>query len=127
MFGFTMNDQTPAFRAAQLAAILARHYPAANPYHVAKVVSAMQSATRQAKAWEIRRCNDPMTEKQEERGYTRKQKLQEKVNGMLRELGDVPEHACIRLGGDPRGSCGQLIVHGLRGDGIDVEDGFAIY
>jgi hypothetical protein len=132
----TVNPESPAFRAATLAAILARHYPDATPHRVALAVDAMQRATRSARNFETNRCNYPMTEAQEARGQNRTAKAQAAINATLGDFTlypaanphRFPEHvspATVSLGGDCRGPCGSLVVPGLRGDGWG--DGFAIY
>lgn len=129
----TDKAQTPAFRAAALGAILARHYPDATPHRIASVVSDMQSATRSAKMYAIRDCNGWMNQIQEDAAYKRLNKLQADINGALAFAGlseslrntlhDSP--AKVKLGGDPRGPCGRLIVPGQQDDGFG--EGFAIY
>ena len=139
----TVNTESPAFRAATLAAILARHYPDAMPHRVALVVDAVQRAARSARNFETARCSYPMTEAQEARGQNRTAKAQAAINATLartclfvNQPGDAPSRdervtclhaapATVRLGGDPRGPCGSLMVPGLRGDVWG--DGFAIY
>ena len=124
------DSNKPAFRAAELAALLARHYPDANPYRIARVVAAMQRAARSAVAWELRRCNEPMTEAQEERGARRIARLQDEINAELIALGHNPQRrarkdlAVLSLGGDPRGPCARLTIPGQRGGGWG--DGFAV-
>ena len=133
----TTNENSPAFRAAQLGALLARHYPESIPFRISRIVSEMQAATRAARNWETRRCNDPMTEAQEERGTWRIEALQLRINFALGyanitpgaltpcEVDAHPAPAYVKLGGDPRGPCGSLIIPGMPGDGWG--DGFAIY
>ena len=136
----TVNPESPTFRAATLAAILARHYPNAMPHRVALAVDAMQRAARSARQFETHRCHYPVTEAQEARGQNRTAKAQAAINATLararlfvNQHGNTPDHddtphaapATVSLGGDPRGPCGSLMVPGLRGDGWG--DGFAIY
>lgn len=116
----TVNENDSTFRAAYLSAILTRLCPDARPYHVAKVVTQMQKATRMALAWETRRCNDPMGEKQNEQGYARISKAEEQINLALQELGNGAERATVELGGDPRGACGSLIVAYNSDDNLGV-------
>ena len=126
-------SELPNKRAAELGCLLARHYPDAPMHIIGIVVEAMQRATRQAVRWEVKRCNDPMTEAQDERGHARLRRLQDGLNGLLAfrklfvENGEakVDAPATVKLGGDPRGPCGRLEVPGLKGDGWG--DGFAIY
>lgn len=123
-------------RAAELGALLARHYPLASVHCVGMVVREMQGAARTAVAWETKRCNVPMFEAVSERGTARLAKLQDRLNMMLAHAplhlmpatsGAAPHAnpATVKLGGDPRGACAFLEVPGLRGDGLG--DGFAIY
>ena len=136
------RSQSPAFRAAELAAILARHYPDASPYRIASVVAEMQRATRAAKAFAEARCNydlgDPDDSKSDyARRYKRQENAAARINAMLAWTDISPSRhdetidrkhglaAKIVLGGDPRGACGRLIIPGQRGDGWG--DGFAIY
>lgn len=130
-----MSD-SPTKRAAELGCLLARHYPDAPMHMIGSVVDAMQHATRQAVRWEVKRCNDPMTEAQDERGHARLRRLQEGLNGLLayrrlfaedggdRSMSEALQ-ARVQLGGDPRGPCGRLVIPGTKGDGWG--DGFAIY
>ena len=122
-------------RAAELGALLARHYPAASVHCVALAVREMQGAARTAVAWEVKRCNVPMSEVEDDRGHARLERLQGRLNAMLDhaklhahpvgEPAPVATPATVKLGGDPRGACAFLEVPGLRGDGFG--DGFAIY
>ena len=128
------DSNKPAFRAAELAALLARHYPDANPYQVARLVAEMQRAAKAAVNWETRRCSENMTEDQEERGRARIVRAQDGINASLRmhalRYGDrnnvVHNYpAVLSLGGDVRGPCARLTIPGQRGDGWG--DGFAVY
>lgn len=127
-------------RAAELGALLARHYPLASVHSVAVMVREMQGAARTAVAWETKRCNVPMSEAVSERGTARLAKLQDRLNAMLDHaklhahptVGELHKRpapmenpARLSLGGDPRGPCARLIVPGLDGDGYG--NGFAIY
>lgn len=116
-----INRQSATFRAAELGAVLARHHASLTPHHAALLVASMQSAARTAKNWEVRRCNEPMSEEQEESGHARLQRLQDGINAKLAEVGT----ATVSLGGDPRGPCARLAIPGERGDGWG--DGYAIY
>jgi hypothetical protein len=124
-------------RAAELGALLARHYPEASIHCVGLAVREMQGAARTAVAWEVKRCNVPMSEVEDERGQARLERLQGRLNMMLAhaplhlmpaESGAAPHanRATVKLGGDPRGACAFLEVPGLRGDGFG-DDYFAIY
>lgn len=120
-------------RAAELGALLARHYPLASIHCVGLAVREMQGAARTAVAWETKRCNVPMSEADDDRGRARLAKLQDRINAMLAhtylhpigEPAPVEDPARLSLGGDVRGPCARLIVPGLDGDGLG--DGFAIY
>ena len=129
------DPNTPAFRAAELGALLARHYPAAPVGRIATVVNQMQSAARAAKSWEERRCNHDMTWEVAAKGERTIERTRSLLNDVLRHYDlildsdrtatPVWEPARISLGGDCRGACGSLHIPGLSGDGW--EDGFAIY
>ena len=120
-------------RAAELGALLARHYPEASIHCVGLAVREMQGAARTAVAWETRCCNVPMSEADDDRGRARLAKLQDRINVTLAhtylhpigEPAPMEQPARLSLGGDPRGSCAWLIVPGLDGDGFG--DGFAVY
>ena len=120
-------------RAAELGALLARHYPLASVHCVGMVVREMQGAARTAVAWEIKRCNVPMGDIETARGRGRLVKIQDRINATLAHtylhpIGDpapMEDPARVKLGGDPRGACARLIVPGLQGDGFG--EGFAIY
>jgi hypothetical protein len=122
-----MNDTR--YRAATLGAYLARHYPDARPHMIGRVVYEMQQSARAAVAWETKRCNVPMTEKQEEAGAARLTKLQDGINASLVDMATTSDTyrapATVSLGGDPRGPCARLMIPGERGDGFG--EGFAIY
>lgn len=123
-------------RAAELGALLARHYPEASIHCVGLAVREMQGAARTAVAWEVKRCNVPMSEVEDERGRERLERLQGRLNAMLDhaklhahpvgEPAPMEQPARVKLGGDPCGACAFLEVPGLRGDGFG-DDYFAIY
>lgn len=114
------------YRAASLGALLARHYPNTTAHRIAKVVYEMQQAAKKAKAWETRRCNYSMTERQDEAGHARLARMQDNLNKALEACGDNwTSHATVALGGDPRGPCARLSIPGQSGDGWG--DGYAIY
>lgn len=120
-------------RSAYLGAILATYAANAgaeiSPHQIGLAVEDMQRATRAAKNWEVRRCNEPMSEAQEERGHKRIERMQDAINATLARFGqhgaDAGSGCKVDLGGDPRGACGRLHIPGQRGDGWG--DGFAIY
>ena len=128
----TMENDS-CYRAAYLGALLARHYPQARPHMIGRAIYGMQKAARAAKAWEEKRCNVPLTERQEEAGNARIRKLAVALNETLADLDDRPvdqngkatDHATVTLGGDPRGPCARLHMPGQHGDGFG--EGFAIY
>lgn len=135
------RHESPAFRAAELAAILARHYPDAASHNIADVVADMQRATRTAKRFAEDQCTFDLGDPDDTRSdYARRSKRQDsaerRINAVLmraklynlRYTGEAAPHAApakVDLGGDPRGPCGRLHVPGQRGDGWG--DGFAIY
>lgn len=103
---------TPAFRAAELGAILARHYPDAPPHWIAEVVGDMQRATRARRqdAAEMRinlrlaRSRLGPVEMPPSPGGD------DQVDGDGYARHAAPAH--VNLGGDPRGACGFLFVPG---------------
>ena len=113
------------YRAAELGALLARHYPEARPHMIARAVFDMQAAARMAVRHEVNRCNYPMSEAQALRGYSRLRKVEAAINAALADFAAGRDHATVNLGGDPRGACASLLIPGSRGDGWG--DGFAIY
>lgn len=124
-------------RAAELSVILARHYPHASPVMIARVVASMQRATRRAKVWAERYCNEPMDDAAVKRGNGRVSRSAVELDAVLAHPRLMPPHlrgagealrtdaATVELGGDPRGACATLRVPGLTGDGFG--GGFAIY
>jgi hypothetical protein len=129
------DPNTPAFRAAELGALLARHYPAAPVGRIATVVNQMQSAARAAKSWEERRCNHDMAWEVAAKGERTIERTRSLLNEVLKASDMCPngysngvthsDPARISLGGDCRGACGSLHIPGLSGDGWG--NGFAIY
>ena len=137
------RSQTPAFRAAELAALLARHYPAAPVGAIAAVVGDMQRAARAAKrhaealcSYEWAEVRAPAWARQESRAAARiNYRLSlAAMDNLPPEIarhepatfaGKHPAPATVTLGGDPRGPCGRLAIPGLPGDGWG--DGYAIY
>jgi len=129
-----MDTNSAEFRAAELAALLARHYPAATPDRVAFAVLAMQRAARAAKRFAEDRCNYDLGEAREARRQRREDAAEAAVNAWLASRYLSPASAAdeahesparLALGGDPRGACGRLHIPGQRGDGWG--DGFAVY
>jgi hypothetical protein len=107
---------------------------------VALAVREMQGAARTAVAWEVKRCNVPMREGEDERGTARLERLEGRLNATLahaklhahptveelhKRCAPMETPARLSLGGDPRGACAWLKVPGLEGDGFG--DGFGIY
>lgn len=125
-----MSKRHEGSRSAYLGAVLAAHIAeigrAPNPHRIALVVEDMQRATRAAKGWGVRCCNEAMTEAQQARGDARIDRAALRINDALVALYDGhPSTPTVDLGGDPRGPCGRLHIPGQRGDGWG--DGFAIY
>jgi hypothetical protein len=119
-----------AYLGAILAAYVAKCGATPSPVFIGRLVEDMQRAARASKGWEERRCNEPMTEAQTERGEKRIQRMQDKINAGLLALVDggtlAAEYApTVDLGGDVRGPCGVLLIPGQENDGCG--DGFAIY
>jgi hypothetical protein len=119
-------------RSAYLGAILAGHMAKLgqepHAFRICLAVEEMQRATRAAKAWGVRVCNEPMSDAQADRGANRIHKAQGAINAALVEMfgtDDVDLCPRVDLGGDPRGACGRLHIPGQRGDGWG--EGFAIY
>jgi hypothetical protein len=132
------DPNNPVFRAAELATLLARHYPAATPGRIATVIGFMQDATRAAKSWELKLCNESMPESQQVYGRKVMERTQSLINGWLQQSDMLamdysggekhPHPAHIDLGGDCRGSCGTLYIPGAWGDSMGGKyDGFPIY
>jgi hypothetical protein len=103
-------------RGAYLAAVMARDC-SAPPNVVAGVVMRMQRAAKAAKNWELRHCNEPITEKQEAVGQKRIDRLESRIRQEIEELGFSGATGFL-LGGDCRGACGVLQISrcSTRGD-----------
>lgn len=124
-----MSNRPDPTRAAELAAMLAKAYPAARPAMVARVMVEAVKLARYAKARAELECSYPMTEENCNRAAQRIFRATDKINADLRAaLGlESPEGAPrCEFGGDPRGACGKLYVPGLDGDGWG-RDGFPLY
>ncbi len=131
------RSQTPAFRAAELAALLARHYPAAPTHWVAEIVGDMQRATRIARHHAGALCSYEWAESKRDGWAVRDRNAEARINARLADFalslpGQNPHRfplhpapATVTLGGDPRGPCGRLVIPDQRGDGWG--EGFAIY
>lgn len=121
-------------RTGELCAILAKRFPDARPTLLARAVVAAQRAAIRARAQEERRCNVPMTEEQDTRmrlSMSRQEDLVTRDLGMV--CGDPSSlMIAVSLGGDPRGTCGRLLLKApdgeawLPGDGFGG-DGFPLY
>lgn len=118
-------EEGPA-RCAELSIILARRYPDAKGHLIPGLVVRLQQLAAMAHAYAEELCNgDIEEEEQEER--------EAKHHGIAADLAaDMwwlfgEEHLVINLGRDPRGPCCYLKVPGVRGDGWDPEEGFAVY
>lgn len=120
-------------RAAELAAILARHCAEngddIQPIMLASVVADMQAAARSAKRIAEHACNyGYRDDAHEARTMKRQDRAQDKINAALANVACVmpaDKRPTIELGGDPRGPCARLHIPGQRGDGWG--DGFAVY
>lgn len=129
-------------RSAKLAAVLARALPDATPHAIERAVMAMQHAARAHKRHAENECNYPLTEAQMARAEKRLARLAEAARAALVDCAPVAGEAPgenpndwfmtngdrdfeLRLGGDPRGPCGRLIISDMPGDGWG--DGWAIY
>jgi hypothetical protein len=123
--------ERPSFRAAQLAVLLARHYPSASAYDIAGIIAKAQSATSAAKSWAIRCCNESLDNRQYQLGDRRIDRMQRELNESLTNLckwaTDYSQDATVRLGGDPRGACGHLLIPGMPGDGWGDRGEYPIY
>lgn len=136
------SDQTndSRYRAAELGALLARHYPDAAPHMIARVVFDMQSAAKLAKRFAAAESNGELDQGMLARRAKRQEENEGYINAQLSwaKLGlfsfknapsdgvcDHPLPATITLGGDPRGPCARLHIPGQRGDGWG--EGFAIF
>lgn len=127
-----MTRRINGSRSACLGAWLALHGAKigadVHPYQLGRIVDDMQRATRAAKSWGVRLCNEPMDDRQHDRGMSRIHRMQAKINARLVELfgtDDVDLCPRVEIGGDPRGACGFLHIPGIQGDGWGP--GFAIY
>lgn len=130
-------DQTndPRFRAAELGALLARHYPDAPHHLVARVVFDLQTAARRAKSLSTKSSNGELSPTQEVKASRWCETQAEKFAtvfasvslnvGLGTSQGVHLSPASVDFGGDPRGPCARLTIPGQRGDGWG--EGFAVY
>jgi hypothetical protein len=115
---------TDPTRAAELAVVLARVCDAP-PHRIAEAVRLAQIAARFAKRAAEVRCNEPLTDEQETALSRSEDRHAEAARVAL--AGILPASiAHLRFGGDPRGSCGALVVAGVRGDGWG-DDAWPVY
>lgn len=131
-----MANKPDPTRAAELAAILAKNYPAARPAMVARVMVEAVKLARYAKARAELECSYPMTEENMNRAARRIERAAARINAELANatMGEAdasmkrdPQHAPMcEFGGDPRGACGRLRIPGMDGDGWG-RDGFPLY
>lgn len=139
----SVDQNSSGFRAAFLAALLARHYPLAGSHAIGLVVADIQASTRRAKAFSEAWCSYDLGDVDDPKSRAgRKKKAEAKdadrINDTLRHpklyapgpyrgaFDPVPGPAYITLGGDPRGPCGRLhLLPDLPGDGFG--DGYAIW
>jgi hypothetical protein len=130
----TINDQSPAFRAAELAALIsASHRGEVSPFRIARFVRSVQALTKRAKSHAVRMCNeaDYVERWQDpETGEDRRQaKFDQKAAALITDFYDQARRPTpimsLDIGGDPRGACGTLHIKGLAGDGFG--GGFPIY
>jgi hypothetical protein len=122
--------ERPSFRAAQLAVLLTRHYPSASAHSIANIIAEAQSAASAAKSWAIRCCNESLDDRRYQLGERRIDRLETDLNDLLTSLPNARaarQDATVRLGGDPRGACGRLIIPGMPGDGWGDAGEYAIY
>ena len=127
------NFRSDPERAAQLAVYLAIHSQKCGvtpaPGLIARTVVAMQKAARSAKRAAENACTYPVTPEGVLRAARKQERQQETLNAGLRHMGQHGAAAdsvpTVELGGDPRGSCGRLLIPGQPGDGWG--GGFAIY
>jgi hypothetical protein len=119
--------ERPSFRAAQLAVLLARHYVSASAHDIASIIAKAQSATSAAKSWATRCCNESLDDRRYQLGQRRIDRMQRELNESMRHLPPRDAYATVRLGGDPRGACGYLVIPSMPGDGRGDRGEYAIY
>ena len=117
-------------RAAELAALIARH-STLPPHQIAAHVLHLQRIARQAVTIATNLCNIP---DYQETFARRAAKLREYANKICAEIGNatVPNRGCwSEVGGDPRGPCLRLLIEGERGDGWGADNegqgSYAVY
>ena len=122
-------------RAAELAALIARH-SSLPPAQIAAHVTHLQRIARQLKAIAERQCNgyhvarfapnDDWDADAEERDKKRFSKLVVRADDLCRQLQKFAGDFKVAPGGDPRGPCLRLVIAGERGDGWE-EGSYAVY
>lgn len=108
-----MNKIEP-IHAANLTSSLTRFWyecgpSTSDPAFIPALVIDMMRAARSARNWETRICNEPMDALTRARGDYRIKRLQNGINTRLADLFPDLTPRC-ELGGDPRGSCGALVL-----------------
>jgi hypothetical protein len=108
----------PTYRAAELAAVLTRVLPKSRPDQLAALILDMQQDTRAAKRHAL------IALRHGKEGVMDHVASQIAFAARLASLG-APTGTTVEFGGDPRGSCGRLIIPGVKGDGLRGD--FPIY
>ena len=126
----TDRSQTPAFRAAELAATLALHCPNTPVYRLARMVTDLQAIAKTAKRHAERMCSDAAYVERWSDPETgedkRRKRFTEAVSAALKNLDtDSRKLVSVTHSGDPRGAVVHMHIKGLSGDGWG--NGFAIY
>lgn len=110
-------------RAAELAALIARH-STLPPHQIAAHVTHLQRIARQLKTIAERACNGYLPP-----GASRYLTDEQRSSKLQLRAADIAETLAPAIkawvGGDPRGPCLRLLIEGERGDGFG--DGFAVY
>ena len=129
-------------RAAELAALIARH-STLPPHQIAAHVLHLQRIARQLKAIAERQCNGyairvtaqlwkedtaarDRDQSREVRLASRADDICTCLNGANPEEGALQKPIAALEGGDPRGPCLRLLIEGERGDGWDDDGGYAL-
>ena len=128
-----MSGANSTLRAAELAALIARH-SALPPNQIAAHVTHLQRIARQLQAIEQRACNGVETGNPEyphrdrtpaeyNRDKAREKKLAIRAQACASNLAHRRGSMTVEVGGDPRGPCLRLLIEGERGDGLTVSLG----
>ena len=135
-----VKENSPAFRAATLGAVLAKALPEVSAHRIAVFVNGAQRLTKQAVAHSERMCSFAEYANKHQDAETgedlKAEKLQAKADALVVKLLEGTETALVgenapmlpvtlEVGGDPRGACGFIHINGVRGDGFG--SGFAVY